>query len=188
MGDSCNVIFIWTVDCVMLFYRTFGHDFYTHCSVTEASNRSWHIKNCHRDGCISEYADGIYLSIAVKFIMNADLKIFVNIDFPLQKGYEAKSLRNKRQIRYPVVFSRPVDGALQNLLDLAFRDFVGSWLSELAFSSDFIIDNMKQDVWGAIQSLHERLSRVDHTKLVACSIVNKVTFHFEKIRIAQAAV
>lgn len=86
-----------------------------------------------------------------------------------------------------MVFTRPVDGALQTLLDLAFRDFVGCWLNELAFCPDRIIVNMKQDVWGAIQSLHERLSRVDTTKLVACNIVNKVTFHFEKIRIAQAA-
>lgn len=46
---------------------------------------------------------------------------------------------------------------------------------------------MKQDIWGAIQSLHDRLSRVDHTKLVVCDIVNKLTFHFEKIRMAQAA-
>lgn len=86
-----------------------------------------------------------------------------------------------------MVFTRMVDGAMQNLLDLAFRDFVGSWLADLAFGSNLIVDNMKQDVWGAIQSLHDRISRVDHTKLVACDLVNKVTFHFEKIRIAQAA-
>lgn len=98
-----------------------------------------------------------------------------------------KASDNKRHIRYPLVFTRMVDGALQNLLDLGFQDFVGLWLSELAFNSDQIVDNMKQDIWGAIQSLHERLSKVDHTKLVACSIVNKITFHFEKIRIAQTA-
>lgn len=80
-----------------------------------------------------------------------------------------------------------MDGALQNLLDLTFRDFVGCWLNELSFGSDHLIDNMKQDVWGAIQSLQERFSRVDHTKLIACNIVNKITLHFEKIRIAQAA-
>lgn len=86
-----------------------------------------------------------------------------------------------------MVFSRMVDGALQNLLDLVFQDFVGRWLSELAFNSVQIVDNMKQDAWGAIQSLHDRLLKVDHTKLVVCNIVNKITFHFEKIRIAQAA-
>jgi len=90
-------------------------------------------------------------------------------------------------MRYPVVFTRLVDGALQNLLDLIFQDFVGFWLNDLAFGSEQLIDNMKQDVWGVIQSLHDRLSRVDHTKLVVCNIVNKLTFHFEKIRIAQAA-
>ncbi|KAG7200932.1 hypothetical protein KM043_003293 [Ampulex compressa] len=105
----------------------------------------------------------------------------------LMKGYVPKSSNTRKHARYPVVFTRMVDGALQNLLDLVFQDFVGAWLDDLALDSDQIISNMKQDVWGAIQSLHDRLSRVDHTKLVACSIVNKVTFHFEKIRIAQAA-
>ncbi|XP_015608529.1 sorting nexin-25 isoform X2 [Cephus cinctus] len=114
----------------------------------------------------------------------AEMDAFRNM---LMKGYEPKLSANLKQIRYPVVFTRLVDGALQNLLDLAFRDFVGSWLRELALGSDSITDCMKQDVWGAIQSFHDRLFRVDHTKLVACSIVNKVTFHFEKIRIAQAA-
>jgi len=104
-----------------------------------------------------------------------------------QKGYEPKSATSRKHTRYPVVFTRLVDGALQNLLDLIFQDFVGFWLNDLAFGSEQLIDNMKQDVWGAIQSLHDRLSRVDHTKLVVCNIVNKLTFHFEKIRIAQAA-
>jgi len=104
-----------------------------------------------------------------------------------QKGYEPKSASTRKHTRYPVVFTRLVDGALQNLLDLIFQDFVGFWLNDLAFGSEQLINNMKQDVWGAIQSLHDRLSHVDHTKLVVCSIVNKLTFHFEKIRIAQAA-
>ncbi|XP_076663978.1 sorting nexin-25 [Andrena cerasifolii] len=114
----------------------------------------------------------------------AEMDAFHNL---LLKGYVVKSSNTKKHIRYPMVFSRMVDGALQNLLDLVFQDFVGRWLSELAFNSVQIVDNMKQDVWGAIQSLHDRLLKVDHTKLVVCNIVNKITFHFEKIRIAQAA-
>ncbi|XP_012153795.1 sorting nexin-25 isoform X4 [Megachile rotundata] len=114
----------------------------------------------------------------------AEMDAFHNL---LMKGYMVKTSNNKKHMRYPLVFTRMVDGALQNLLDLVFQDFVGLWLSELAFNSEQIIDNMKQDVWGAIQSLHDRLSKVDHTKLVACNIVNKITFHFEKIRIAQTA-
>ncbi|KAL6259029.1 hypothetical protein P5V15_008952 [Pogonomyrmex californicus] len=114
----------------------------------------------------------------------AEVDAFHNM---LMKGYQPKSASARKHTRYPVVFTRLVDGALQNLLDLIFRDFVGFWLNDLAFESEQLIDNMKQDVWGAIQSLHDRLSRVDHTKLVVCNIMNKLTFHFEKIRIAQAA-
>ncbi|RLU16238.1 hypothetical protein DMN91_011998 [Ooceraea biroi] len=114
----------------------------------------------------------------------AEMDAFRNM---LMKGYEPKSANIRKHMRYPMVFTRLVDGALQNLLDLTFQDFVGSWLHDLSFGSEQLIDNMKQDVWGAIQSLHDRLSRVDHTKLVVCNIVNKLTFHFEKIRIAQAA-
>ncbi|KAG5319379.1 SNX25 protein, partial [Pseudoatta argentina] len=114
----------------------------------------------------------------------AEVDAFHNM---LMKGHEPKSASTRKHTRYPVVFTRLVDGALQNLLDLIFQDFIGFWLNDLAFGSEQLIDNMKQDVWGAIQSLHDRLSHVDHTKLVVCSIVNKLTFHFEKIRIAQAA-
>ncbi|XP_043525843.1 sorting nexin-25 isoform X2 [Frieseomelitta varia] len=114
----------------------------------------------------------------------AELDAFHNL---LMNGYVAKAGSTKKHVRYPLVFTRMVDGALQNLLDLIFQDFVGVWLEELAFNSEHIIDNMKQDTWGAIQTLHDRLSKVDHTKLVVCSIVNKITFHFEKIRLAQTA-
>ncbi|XP_020288174.1 sorting nexin-25-like [Pseudomyrmex gracilis] len=114
----------------------------------------------------------------------AEMDAFRNM---LMKGHEATAANIKKHTRYPMVFTRLVDNALQNLLDLIFQDFVGSWLNSLAFGSEQLLDNMKQDMWGAIQSLHERLSRIDHTKLVVCNIVNKLTFHFEKIRIAQAA-
>ncbi|CAL7949366.1 unnamed protein product [Xylocopa violacea] len=114
----------------------------------------------------------------------AEMDAFHNL---LMKGYVVKTTNTKKHTRYPLVFTRMVDGALQNLLDLVFQDFVGLWLDELAFNSEQIIDNMKQDTWGAIQTLQDRLSKLDHTKLVVCNIVNKITFHFEKIRIAQTA-
>lgn len=81
-----------------------------------------------------------------------------------------------------------VDGALQNLLDLAFRDFIGAWLKEIAIGPDELINIAKQDLWEAIQKIHERTEHIDTTNLVACSIVNSVTFHFEKIRLAQESV
>ncbi|XP_031783553.1 sorting nexin-25 isoform X2 [Nasonia vitripennis] len=90
--------------------------------------------------------------------------------------------------RYPLIFSRLVDGALQNLLDLAFRDFIGAWLTEIAIGPEELINIAKQDLWEAIQKIHERTEHIDTTNLVACSIVNSVTFHFEKIRLAQESI
>lgn len=43
----------------------------------------------------------------------------------------------------------------------------------------------REDIWGGIQILHERLTRVDQAKLFACELVSKITNHFEKIRESQ---
>ncbi|XP_023246225.1 sorting nexin-25 [Copidosoma floridanum] len=87
--------------------------------------------------------------------------------------------------RYPLVFSRLVDGALLNLLDIVFRDFVYSWLNDLAVGSDELISIIKQDLWEAISEIYKKMKPIDHTNLVACSMVSTVTVHFERIRIAQ---
>lgn len=46
----------------------------------------------------------------------------------------------------------------------------------------------RDDLWGAINTLHEKLSTVDQTKLIAGDIVLKITMHFEKIREAKVLV
>lgn len=43
-------------------------------------------------------------------------------------------------------------------------------------------------MWGAISTLHEKLSRVDQAKLIAGDIVFKIANHFEKIRESKALV
>lgn len=40
-------------------------------------------------------------------------------------------------------------------------------------------------MWGAIQNLHDRFTRVDEAKLIAVDIVTKLTEHFEEIREAK---
>lgn len=42
-------------------------------------------------------------------------------------------------------------------------------------------------MWGAVKNLRDKLLRVDHSKLIACDIVNVITSHFEKIREAKLA-
>lgn len=78
-----------------------------------------------------------------------------------------------------------VDGALQNLLDLVFRDFIGFWLNEITPKADDLMNIAKQDLWEAIQNVRTRMAHIDSTNLVAYNIVNTVTFHLEKIRLAQ---
>lgn len=92
---------------------------------------------------------------------------------------------NNDTTRYPLIFSRLVDGALLNLLDLIFRDFVGSWLKNLTSGSDELINIVKQDLWEAINEIYKKVKPIDHTNLVACSMINTITVHFERIRIAQ---
>ena len=44
---------------------------------------------------------------------------------------------------------------------------------------------LREDMWFVISTVSERLSKVDHVKLLANDIVRKVTEHFENIRIVQ---
>lgn len=109
-------------------------------------------------------------------------------DFREQLKYiqnEQQTPKNQ-QNHLPVIFGRTVDGLLQQLLDLIFRDFVLEWLKEYSYKADNVVDKFKIHLWGAIQDLHDRLSRVDVDKMIACDMITKVMLHFEKIRIAQS--
>nr|CAD7459223.1 unnamed protein product [Timema tahoe] len=93
----------------------------------------------------------------------------------------------EKPLRLPVIFGRMVDGILQQLMDLALRDFVGRLFNDLGFESYELIQDMKVDIWSVIHNIQERMSKVDKPKLIAVDLVNKVTFHFERVRFAQAA-
>ncbi|CAG9791866.1 unnamed protein product [Diatraea saccharalis] len=86
----------------------------------------------------------------------------------------------------PVIFGRTVDSQLQQLIDFVLRDFITCWLKELSHKPDPVIDKFKEHIWGAIQNLYERLSKVDAEKLIAGDMVTKITQHFERIRIARS--
>ncbi|XP_021915515.1 sorting nexin-25 isoform X2 [Zootermopsis nevadensis] len=88
-------------------------------------------------------------------------------------------------VRLPVIFGRMIDGILQQLLDLILRDYVGAWCNEAGFKSDELIQDLKVDLWHVTKNLQERLSKIDQARLVAVDMVNVVTKHFERIRLAQ---
>lgn len=62
------------------------------------------------------------------------------------------------------------------------------WLKDYAYKPEVTIDQFKEDLWGAVQDLYDRISRVDGDRLIACDMVTKITLHFEKIRVAQSSV
>ncbi|XP_013175351.1 PREDICTED: sorting nexin-25 isoform X1 [Papilio xuthus] len=92
----------------------------------------------------------------------------------------------RRKSHLAVIFGRTVDSQLQLLIDYLIRDFVARWLKELSHKPEPVIDKFKEHMWGAVQTLYERLLRIDAEKLLANDMVTKITQHFERIRIARS--
>jgi len=59
-------------------------------------------------------------------------------------------------------------------------------LSYVVTKPKLINDVVREDLWNAIQKIHERATRMDAAKIIAVDMVNRVTVHLEKIRIAEA--
>ena len=55
----------------------------------------------------------------------------------------------------------------------------------MAFIYCLVILFYRIDLWQVIKNLQERLSKIDQVRLVAVDMVNIVTRHFERIRLAQ---
>lgn len=83
------------------------------------------------------------------------------------------------------VISRNVDQEINEVIDILTQQYVSSWLSNLVNNLDVTEVKMliKRDAWTAIASLSDRLSRIDHVRLLASDMVRKVTDHFERIRL-----
>ncbi|XP_044758531.1 sorting nexin-25 isoform X2 [Coccinella septempunctata] len=94
-------------------------------------------------------------------------------------------LRHKPSITYVSIAGKTVDSLLKQLLDFFVRDFILYFVDNHAYDAESICENIKEDLWSGAKTLQERLSRVDHIKLIACDIVTKITLHFEKIREAK---
>ncbi|XP_055616626.1 sorting nexin-25 [Toxorhynchites rutilus septentrionalis] len=92
----------------------------------------------------------------------------------------------KTAANLPIIFGRTVDSLLQQIIGNAMRDVVGPALGEVVANPRRIVDLLKEDIWLGIEKLHERASRIDAPKMIACDFVIKATVHLEKIRIAQA--
>ncbi|VEN55879.1 unnamed protein product, partial [Callosobruchus maculatus] len=132
----------------------------------------------------------IHLSLTHKTTIGAEntLKQSEYFRNKLMKDYDPTATNKDTFPHYPQVFGKTVDSLLQQLLDFVVRDYILTYLKDYAYDLDILSANIKDDLWGAIHAMHEKASRVDYTKLIACDIVLKITHHFEKIREAKAAV
>ncbi|KAH8396181.1 hypothetical protein KR222_004657, partial [Zaprionus bogoriensis] len=86
----------------------------------------------------------------------------------------------------PLIFGKTVDLQLQQIIEYVLRDFMVPWLGYVVTKPKLINDVIREDLWNAIQKIHERAARMDPAKIIAVDMVNRVTVHLEKIRIAEA--
>ncbi|KAI4462490.1 sorting nexin [Holotrichia oblita] len=113
-----------------------------------------------------------------------ELEVFRN---NLMHDYDLLKTKSP-QNHLPVIFGRTLDSLLQQLLDYLIRDYIFYYFKKYAYKPELSRESIKEDLWGAIEILHERFSRVDHAKLMACDVVLKITNHFERIREAKILV
>ncbi|KAK9875772.1 hypothetical protein WA026_009565 [Henosepilachna vigintioctopunctata] len=113
--------------------------------------------------------------------------LFKNMDHYRNKimhSYEYQQ-NIKSTINYPTIAGKTVDSLLEQILDFFVRDFILFYIRDHSYNPDLLCENIKEDLWSAARTLQERLSRIDHVKLIACDVVTKITVHFEKIREAK---
>ncbi|EDV91961.1 sorting nexin-25 [Drosophila grimshawi] len=94
----------------------------------------------------------------------------------------------KNPSNLPLIFGKTVDLQLQQIIEYVLRDFMVPWLGYVVTKPKLINDVIREDLWNAIQKIHERAAKMDPAKIIAVDMVNRVTVHLEKIRIAEARV
>nr|XP_023024783.1 sorting nexin-25 [Leptinotarsa decemlineata] len=132
----------------------------------------------------------IMLSLPHKTTVGAEhtLKQSEHFRNKIMKDYETSPTLKAVSSHIPHIFGRTVDSLLMQLLDFLIRDYILIYLTDFAYELDTLGTNIKDDLWGALNTLHEKLSRIDRAKLIAGDIVLKITNHFERIRLAKAVV
>ncbi|XP_078326313.1 sorting nexin-25-like isoform X2 [Crassostrea virginica] len=159
-------------------------------------------------GCgVAAFAVGYYygvigtvFSVLVQFLI-AGLSIYLGVSWSLVQGkmYKpaaqpreskmAQELLKQLEKRYEkksdikkVVISRNVDSALQEVLDLVTRDYIMSWYSDLSKDHDAFLNSLRCDLWAMIDTLTNRLRRIDKMKLITEDVVLIIHKHFQEVR------
>ncbi|KAL9873685.1 sorting nexin-25 isoform X2 [Glossina fuscipes] len=92
----------------------------------------------------------------------------------------------KNPSNLPLIFCKTVDLQLQQIIEYILRDFMTPWLRHVVRKPKLINNILREDLWNALQKVHERAKKMDASKIIAVDMVNRVTVHLEKIRIADS--
>ena len=84
------------------------------------------------------------------------------------------------------VFSRNVDCQINLIIQRLITDYISPWIQPLMMESslDEVNSMLKRDIWIALKELSQRLSQVDKVHLISTEMVQKVTEHFARLRLA----
>ncbi|GAB6030109.1 hypothetical protein CHUAL_005788 [Chamberlinius hualienensis] len=80
------------------------------------------------------------------------------------------------------VFTRSIDSAIDEFVNLILRDFVLSWLKPLVTDSDLISPELRDDIWITLANLNDRLVKIDELKLITHDVPEYLCRHYQRIR------
>ncbi len=100
----------------------------------------------------------------------------------------ALTRENKSGYEPTPVFSRLVDNEVNHIVNDTIKYYVLSWLQPLLRDDSQALGEieelLKKDAWIALKRLNERLIRIDKVQLLASDVIQKVTEHFSRLRLA----
>ncbi|XP_022645239.1 sorting nexin-25-like isoform X2 [Varroa destructor] len=87
-----------------------------------------------------------------------------------------------------MVFSRNADIKLQEIIDLALRDFVTPWYSYLVpeYHQHFTM-LLRDELWLVMAKIKERYLKMDEVQLISSDLVGTVNRHLRRLRLSMTA-
>ena len=86
------------------------------------------------------------------------------------------------------VISRQMDKSLQEVIDLVIRDFCLSWFRDIGKDEMAFVEILNKEFWSIIENVVERLKNVDLVNFLANDVVNRLTTHFQDLRLSDARI
>ncbi|KAI0217802.1 Sorting nexin-25 [Lamellibrachia satsuma] len=106
-----------------------------------------------------------------------------NLLCDMMHSLKEDNLRNKLK----VLSTRNLDAALQQVLDLATRDYVMSWYGQLVEDNGRLGQELRTDLWVLIENTIQRLRNIDFEVLMTQDVARCLTRHFHDIRLSHCS-